>query len=158
MLVTKMYRQYARIKASIWTDIAFCALSGEAQHLYFKLLTHPSLDFTGVADWRPPRLAAMSGNMTVEDVLKAGRELEEHRYILVDPGTEEVFIRSFVRNDNVLAKPNIAINLVKRAPGIASSRIKAALFGELARLVEENPGLAGVGVVAGLLDDADQYR
>ena len=46
-----MAREYARVKLTIWTDPDFHSLTGDAQRLYFVLLTNGSLNLCGVTDW-----------------------------------------------------------------------------------------------------------
>lgn len=146
-----MSREYARIKVAIWTDLDFRDLTAAAQHLYFMLLTSPSLSLAGVADWRPRRIAAMCSGWTVQDVEAAASELEAARYVLVDEDTEEVLVRSFVRHDRVLLKPNVAASMVKDAGRIASRRLLEAVAVEVARVASETPEAAGVKVAEDLV-------
>src|SRR5687767_10235844 len=99
-----MARTYARVKTDIWADDDFRALPVEAQHLYFVLLTSNSLNYFGVTDCRPVRIAAASGTWSPKAVAAAGCVLAEHLYLVIDEATEEVLIRSFVRNDGFMAQ------------------------------------------------------
>ena len=44
-----MAREYSRVKVTIWADADFRSLTPRAQHLYFMLLTNPSLSMAGTA-------------------------------------------------------------------------------------------------------------
>src|SRR3954447_16815038 len=105
-----MAREYARLRIDIWIDDNFRRLSPPAQHLYFVLLTSPSLSYCGVSDWRPGRIAAAAAGWTAEAVEAAGRELTECQYIVPDAGTEEVLIRSFIRHDGLMKESRVAVS------------------------------------------------
>lgn len=146
-----MAREYARVKVTIWGDLDFRALSPNAQHLYFLLLTSPTLNMAGVADWRPARLAKMAKGWTAQRVRKAGDELEAAKFVVADDDSEEVLIRSFVRHDGVLKSPNLTTAMVKDYAGIGSRRIMAALIDEVHRAFNDNPEWKGKAEAAKLL-------
>src|ERR1051325_11775625 len=99
-----MPRSYARVKTDIWADDDFRTLPLEAQHLYFVLLTSNALNYCGVTDWRPVRIAASSLGWTAQEVVTAGCILAERFYVVIDEDTEEVLVRSFIRNDGFMAQ------------------------------------------------------
>ena len=138
-----MARDHARIELNIWTDDDWLDLTPGAQHLYLVLLTHPDLSYAGVADWRPNRLRVMASRWDADDVKRAAEELARNLYIVVDEDTEEVLVRSFVRNDGLMKQPNLAKAMVKAARSIASRNIRAVLVHELLRLHEDHPDLKG---------------
>lgn len=138
-----MARDHARVELNIWADDDWLDLTPGAQHLYLVLLTHPDLSYAGVADWRPNRLRAMASHWDTDDVKRAADELARNLYIVVDEDTEEVLVRSFVRNDGLMKQPNLAKAMVKAARSIASRSIRAVLVHELLRLHEDQPGIKG---------------
>lgn len=143
-----MAREYAQVLLSIWQDDDWRSLSPQAQHLYFVLLTHPSLTLAGVGDWRPKRIAALAGGWTAEDVEAAGAELAHRLYVVIDLDTEEYLIRSFHRNDNCLRMPNMAVGSAREAMNVASAGIRGVLVHELHRLKKDRPEMKGWGVEA----------
>ncbi len=138
-----MAREYARVKITIWTDPDFRAVSEAAQRLYFLLLTSPSTNLCGVSDWRESRLRALASNSTVDGLRNAAWELGEANLIAIDPDTEEVLIRSFVRHDGVLKSPNMTAALVKDYASIASQKLMALVSRETRRAFDENPDWKG---------------
>jgi hypothetical protein len=148
-----MARTYARVKTSIWADDAFRCLSMEAQHLYFVLLTSASLSYCGVADWRPARIAAGADMWEPSDVERAAWLLHELLFIVVDDNTEEVLIRSFIRNDGLMEQPNVATAMVRDYAKVASRHLRGVVVHELVRLHEENPSLKGWGNASVLLSN-----
>lgn len=138
-----MARTYARVKLTIWADQDFRDLTDTAQALYFRLLTSPTMNLCGVADWRPNRLAALTRGMTTDGVILAAKELEERGFVVPDETTEEILIRSFVRHDGLIATPNIAAAMVKDYAGTASATLRGVIVYELNRLHRDEPKKPG---------------
>lgn len=134
-----MARDRANIFTNIWTDTDWRALTGEEQHLYLLLMTHPDLSYAGVCDWRPGRLSKMRGDATRADIEQAGQALQARQFILIDDETEEVLIRSYIRHDGVLKQPNLAVSFVNAYGAAASPEIRMLIIHELKRLVNEFP-------------------
>lgn len=138
-----MARTQANVYLTIWTDPDFRGVSTDAQWLYFTMLTHESLNYCGVMDWRPARLAAMNDDMTIERVEHAAWELGQQHMIAVDPDTEEALVRSFVRHDGVLKQPNPTKGMVREFGGIASLKLMELVAREVRRAFDENPDWRG---------------
>lgn len=140
-----MARDHARIDLEIWNDDDFRELSPRAQHLYLVLLTSPTLSYCGVCDWRPSRILPLAGGWTRDGLEAAAEELAEKLYIVVDEGTEEVLVRSFVRNDGLMKQPKMAVAMAKAFAAVASKSIRGVVAHELKRLHEDQPDLNGWG-------------
>ncbi len=95
----------------------------------------------------------MSSGWTVNAVKKAGVELEERRYVVIDEASEEVLVRSFVRHDGVLKSPNIAASMVKDYASIGSVEIMRVVAEEVRRAASEDPTLKGLPAVRELLSE-----
>ena len=137
-----MARDRANIAIAIWSDADFRDLTAGAQSLYFKLLTHPKLDYAGCVEFHPGRLAAMSREMTTGDVMVAAQELSDKFYCVVDQSTDEVMIRSWVRHDGLMKQWRLAVSMANAYGAIASNKIRAVLVHELTRLKKKEPDLA----------------
>jgi hypothetical protein len=148
-----MTREYARVKVKIWADTDFRDLTDPAQSLYFRLLSSPTMNLCGVADWRPKRIAALTRGVTPGDVEAAAQELAERGYIVVDEDTEEVLIRSFVRHDGLIKTPNIAASMAKDYAGTASALLRGVIVFELVRMKADEPSMKGWAVVSHLLSE-----
>lgn len=138
-----MAREFARVKLSIWDDDDFRSLPIPAQHLYFLLLTAPSLTYCGTVDWRPARLSGMAGEWGRTEVEAAAYILAERRYIIIDEATEEALIRSFIRHDGLMTKPRMAVSMVNAHRAVASLAIRGVIVHELQRLHAEDANLGG---------------
>lgn len=148
-----MGRDRANINTDIWNDDDFRALSAPAQLLYIQLLTSPTLTYAGVADWRPKRIALLSNGRAAREVEDAAEELRHGLYIVIDEDSEEVLIRSFLRWDGLLQKPNVAKAMVSAWERIYSLTLKGVVVHELNRLHEAHPDWRAfsVGTVRELL-------
>jgi hypothetical protein len=136
-----MAREHAQIKLAIWADDDFRDLTRDEQHLYFVLVTHPSLSYCGVVDWRTARLAALASDWTREDVEVTAKGLIAKRYIVVDEETEEALVRSFIRNDEILKQPKMALAMLTAWAGVASRHLRGVVVHEIQRLHAETPTL-----------------
>jgi hypothetical protein len=140
-----MARDHAQIRLSIWADDDFRQLSGNAQHLYFLLLTSPSLSYCGVTDWRPARMTGLVGDWSIDTIEDAAAELIDRLYILVDEQTEEVLVRSFVRHDGLMKQPKMATAMSTAHLAVGSVALRGVVVWELQRLQREQPDLHGWG-------------
>jgi hypothetical protein len=70
----------------------------------------------------------------VAELEKRIGRLEEMNFVVVDDDTEELLIRSFVRNDGVWRMPKVMGAMVSGALEISSKRLQQALLDEMARI------------------------
>lgn len=136
-----MAREKASINLDVWADTSFRALTASAQGLYFKLMSHPKLDYCGVTEFHPGRLAALSNEQTVDDVMLAAAELSDAHWIVVDQETDEVMVRGYLRHDGVLRQPRLAVSCALAYSAVASNKIRAVIVHEIQRFKRENPEL-----------------
>ena len=139
-----MARDHARVKVSVWSDDTWQRLPMGSQWLYLHLLSSPGLSYAGVADWRPNRIAKRCGGEARADLIEAAAlhlETTEPPMLLIDRDTEEALIRTFVKHDGLLGKPNVAIAMCKAWANVASPVLRAVIAHEVAELHDEEPGL-----------------
>lgn len=136
-----MARERASIGVEIWGDADFRNLTPQAQSLWMKLYTHPALNYCGVVDFHPGRLAALSLEQTPLDIMVAAQELSTKHWIVVDQDTDEVMVRGFIRHDELLKQWRLAISAAKAYAGIGSNKIRAVVVNEVLRYRKENPDL-----------------
>lgn len=136
-----MARDRANIRVDMWSDADWRALPVGAQHLYMQILTHATLNYAGVGDWRPGRLAALTSGRTSADVEADADHLREAHFIYTDSETEEVLVRSFLRHDGVIKHPRLHVSMANDWACIASSEIRSFVSFELKKLHSEEPAL-----------------
>ncbi|MDN5854343.1 MAG: hypothetical protein L0K86_16115 [Actinomycetia bacterium] len=129
-----MAREHARILCSVWRpDSDFRTLTPDAQRLYFLLLSQRELNNAGVMPVMVNKWARCSAGTTSGDVEKALAELAEHRYVLVDWDTEELFVRTFMRNDGILKHPYTRRSALRSAEQIESPMLRREAAADLLR-------------------------
>ena len=138
-----MARDHARIRLDIWADEDWRDLPALPQWLYLHLLSSPALNFCGVADWRPARIAGLAVDLSANDVEYAAAWLEAGEFVVIDRDTEEALIRSWIKHDGLLRSPNLAKAMAKSHASIGSGVLRAVIVGQLERLRQNAPELSG---------------
>lgn len=118
-----MARSEARIKTSIWHDPDFVALDPFAQWVYMLAVSQATVNFCGVTPYTPRKWSHLANGVTVTHIRKAVAILVAHDYVLVDEDTEELWIRTFVKHDGVLTKPNVTVAMSRDFAAIQSPLI-----------------------------------
>ena len=129
-----MARSYAAIHQRIWADPQWRALDVNAQHLYLLLLSQPQLNLAGVLPLQLRKWASCVAGWDIADVATALDRLREDRFVLVDEDTEEVLVRSLIRNDGTYKIPNALKSLLQVAEGTQAQALRTELAAELGRL------------------------
>lgn len=125
-----MARNFARVFTDVWADEEWRSL-GRAQHLYLALISQPKLSLAGCLDLKPRVWAAMTGmserqvNACLADLEAAGQK------VVVDRETDELVIRTFVKNDKVLANQNLAKGMWKAWEQIESPTLRQVVIDNL---------------------------
>ncbi|SKH53824.1 Uncharacterised protein [Mycobacteroides abscessus subsp. massiliense] len=135
-----MAREYARIRISIAGDDHVEQLTPAAQWLYFRILIpDPKLSHCGVTDWRPKRLINKAAGLTLDYIKTAAAELERERFALFDEDTEEVLVRAYIRSEELLRNPKMAVAVADAYLGVFSRQLKAVIASEVHRDKSEHP-------------------
>lgn len=134
-------REFTPLHTTIWTDQHFIRLSNNAQLLYLTCISHPTVTYAGVIDWRPKRLSMLSSTWSIDLLEEAAEELEAENYLVIDWDTEEAFVRSMFRNDNYLKQVNLGTTCANDCRKVASPKIHTAIKRELRRLYGDRPNL-----------------
>lgn len=130
-----MAREHARVLCSIWRPgDDFRTRSPEAQRLYFLLLSQRELNNAGVMPVMVNKWARCSAGTTTGDIEKALAELVDSRYVVVDWDTEELLVRTFIRNDGILKHRYTRRSALRSAEQIESRILRHALAAELVRI------------------------
>jgi hypothetical protein len=129
-----MARGHGRILTSIWEDSDFLALDEQQQRLYLFLISQPNLNHAGLLPLTLRRWARKAAGLTATDLEKRLHALAHARFLVIDDDTEELLIRSFVRNDGVWKQPRVMGAMVSGALEISSPALRAALLAEMDRI------------------------
>lgn len=148
-----MPREYARYMRTTHHDPDWHQLTTTQHDCYMALLSSDDLDWIGVAPYFPARFAGLAADLTERKVERAWDELAERGYLVIDKKMGEVMVRTFLRHDNVLAKPNIAKAAARAYERIKSPRVRDAVHRELVKLAGDHPDLNGWEPFAKLLPE-----
>lgn len=133
-----MSRSYAKVYRDIWGDQDFICLPSPVQYLYLFLISQPNLNAAGVLPLTIRRWAMSAGRMKPEQVESSLATLELKNYIITDHETEELLVRTYIRNDGLWRIPNTLYAVVRDAARTVSPTLRAALAGELRALPVDN--------------------
>lgn len=131
-----MARSEARFQFTIWRGLE--GTNANARLLYAVLLTDPTVNHAGVG---PIRLTkwARNASLTAEEALKALTELSDGDFVIFDEDTDEVLVRTMIRNDGVADQPFVLKGAIKEALRTESSVLRRALAAELRKLPPRKP-------------------
>lgn len=129
-----MARTQARLLVRLWDDKEFCRLGPGAQRLYMFLLSQPNLNHAGLLALTLTRWARSSPGVTVESLTADLAELVAADYVVIDEDTEEVLIRTLVRNDGVWKQPKVFLAMKSDAGEIVSPKLRYRFREELLKI------------------------
>ena len=125
---------YGKLMARIWSDKDFTALDAREQQVFMLLLSYPTRNYAGVLPLTLRRWSNATADATPDTVKQALNRLAETHFVVVDWDTEEVLVRSFIRNDEVYRQPNLMKSCIKDVLRVESQFLKSAMATELLRL------------------------
>ena len=101
-----MAREYARYLTKTHRDPDWATLSTAHHDCYMALLSSEDITWAGVATYAPLRFL-LAADLTEKKVERLWGDLAAKHYLVIDKKAGEILCRSFLRHDNVLAKPNL---------------------------------------------------
>lgn len=129
-----MARTQARVLVSIWNDEDFRRLPRRAQGTYMFLLSQANLNHAGLLPLTVKRWAMTAGGCTVEEVEEDLAQLEAADYVVIDRATEELLIRTLIRNDGIWKQPKVMQAMKADSGEIASPLLRYRLRCELLKI------------------------
>jgi hypothetical protein len=135
--------RHTRIYASIWDDPDFLALKIAEQHAYFLLMSNKGLSRCGVITYIPSLFEHLATDITAKRFGAAVQGLRGARFVILDERTQELLVRTHVRHDGVLDRVNMGKACGTAFEAVVSDEIRRSIGDELARLMKEEPALAG---------------
>jgi hypothetical protein len=129
-----MARDHGRILCRVWSDRDFKRLPASAQRTYFLLISQRLLNYAGVIPLTTQRWANTAPDLTEDDVRCDLADLEAAEYIVIDEASEELLVRSLIRNDGIAKQPNVLKAALRQATEVESAAIRHVLAAELRKL------------------------
>lgn len=125
-----MARTEARIYTSIWRDADFLTLDADSKLVYFRLLSDPALTYCGIVGLTPGAWAHDLG-IPLSRTRKAIAGMTKDRFLIVDNTTDELMVRSLIKNDQVLKGPNLIVSMAHDFLKVRSAPIRKAILKEI---------------------------
>ena len=125
-----MAGRFTPLHSSIWSDPDFVALSSNAQRVYLLAISQHDVSFAGVVPYTEKRWARMSNDATPGAIADGINELEDARFVLLDPDTEELMIRSYVKHGRIYEQKQLRKALVRGYESILSTRLRLRWYDE----------------------------
>ena len=126
--------EYAKLLKRIWGDPDFKALTADEQLLYLKLISQTDVSLCGVLTLATIRWAGQTSNTTQQSTEESLASLARKQYVFVDHETQEVLIRSYIRNDRGYKSP-LTFKAITGAIGrVLSPYLRGEISRELERL------------------------
>ena len=126
--------EFGKIYKRIWGDKDFKALPGSQQLLYVKLLSQPDISMAGVLTLASTRWAGQTADATHESIAADLCGLQQARFLAIDYGTQEVLLRSYIRNDLGWKSPKTMKAIAGAVERILSPALRCVISGELQRI------------------------
>ncbi len=133
-----MAHEFARYLTSTHFDPGWSRLTTTEHDCFMALVSSPDITWAGVVPYLPRRFARFATDLTPAKVERVWRDLADARLIVIDQETEEIAVRSFLRNDGVLSQPNIAVAFGRAMAVVSSPRLRAAILAEASLLYVEH--------------------
>lgn len=128
---------YGKLMSRIWGDKDFTVLTAREQQVFMMLFSFPTRNLAGVVPLTLRRWASVTSDGTIENITAALEVLVHGRFVLIDWETEEVLIRTYIRNDEVWKQPNMMVRCLKFCGDVASDKLRSSIAEELERVAKE---------------------
>jgi hypothetical protein len=110
------------------------------------LLSQRDINHAGVMHLRVSKWAKRCITTTEDDIRERLDILTAAAYVVIDEYTEELLVRSFLRNDGIVKQPNMVKAALRMAEAVESPMIRRTLADEIERLDEQFAKLPKVDV------------
>ena len=131
---------YVRLMRDIWSDADWLALDSTAKLTYLQLISQPDISRVGVLPYVPGRWASMHPDLKKDDIVRALEALVAGRFIIIDDQSEEVWVRTYIRHDELYRVPNGNKSIDLAADEVISPMIAGLIADELAALRPSRKG------------------
>lgn len=148
--------EYGKLLSRIWSDPEFTKLDARSQQLYALLISYSTRNLAGVLPMTLKRWAGCTADSTVENITESLKRLSRRRFVVVDWDTEELLVRTYIRNDEVYKQPNLMQAARKFCRQVESVSLRWALFDELTKLPDHKNADQTAATANALVDGVDR--
>ena len=134
-----MARSYAKVYVNIWSpENDFRELTADEQLVYLMLCSNPKTNAAGLVVRQARKWSNGTADFTTDRVESTVDSLIAKRYLLTDSGTDELWIRSFIRHDRGYRNMFLRKSIETAIAAIESPTIRELAALELAAVQVED--------------------
>lgn len=122
-----MTTYYRRLPSALWSRPTFKDLGHTTQLVYLLIWTHPDVTTAGTLDYHPARLAAFTGDLTIDDIEQAVDKLQDAGMIAVDRDTEELAILTWWEDTPTVRQTYVMKNAILKLHSLSSAQVSHAV-------------------------------
>lgn len=136
-----MAGKYTKLMRSIWRDPDFIALDSGGQRMYMLLISQPDISTCGVLPLFVERWAKFASDTNADLVRDAVRALETapNPFVVTDEDTLELWVRSYIKHDDLLSQPNGRTSIRNSMHAVASPLLREQISNYYETLVGTPP-------------------
>lgn len=136
-----MAGKYTKLLRSIWRDPDFIALTADEQRMYMLLISQPDISTCGVLPLFVDRWAKFACDTNADLVRNAVQGLEEgdNPFVVTDDDTLELWVRSYIKHDDLLSQPNGRTSIRNAMHAVASPLLREQISNYYETLVGTPP-------------------
>lgn len=129
-----MSDEFGKIYKRIWGDEDFKALPASQQLLYLKLISQPDISLAGVLTYAPIRWAMQTSDLEPDALVADFTAICRAGFVVADLDTQEVLVRSYIRQDGGWKSPKTMIGIGNAVDRILSPTLRGIISTELLRV------------------------
>lgn len=129
-----MSGEYGKLYKRAWGDRDFKALTAHEQLQYLKLISQPDVSMAGILTHAAMRWAGQTADLGAEDIERALEGLERKRFVAYDRDTQELLIRSYIRNDGGWKSPLTMKGIRAAVERVLSVKLRRIISSELTKI------------------------
>lgn len=155
-----MSDEFGKVYKRIWGDDDFKALPARQQLLYLKLISQPDISLAGVLTYAPIRWAMQTSDLDPDGLVSDFLDICRAGFVVSDLDTQEVLVRSYIRQDGGWKSPKTMIGIGNAVDRILSPVLRGVVSTELRRVdtstlsakVSDTTGRSSRDVVEGVIE------
>jgi hypothetical protein len=129
---------YVKLQRSIWTNRDFLAMAPSTQRLYLMLISQGDLSAVGVIPITCGRWAHLSTATSATDIRADLERLADAQFIVMDDGTEELWVRTYIEHDEGHRSPNGRTALKNACARVVSPVLRNRVIDALRSAVDQD--------------------
>jgi hypothetical protein len=123
--------RYAALKVTAWNDSDFLKLPATSQRLYLVIISQSEISLCGVQTPAYKRWSTYAPDTTPEGLEVDCKPLVDGHFVLIDEGTDEMLVRTFVHHNVGTKSDNSVVGASRAYEAIHSKTLRKVVMEEL---------------------------